>query len=297
MPTVTLLGIAQDGGVPQAGCSCARCMAVHCKKSPELYPVSLGIKDDDGNYHLIEASRLLGKQLRLWAEATRHLGEELPIISPISSVTLTHKHLGHVDGIGQFGREVMGYRTRSIRLITGERVIKVLEQKSYLEPFAPEVISNGSKVTLGKGLTLEFLRVPHREEECSETYGVIVRGNKKSIFFLPDHDTYEETLSYHKCETLKEWLRSLQIDIALLDGTFFTIEEVAKRRSDAAGIPHPPICESLDLLKERDAEIDPEVIFVHLNHTNPVIDDESKRQEIKELGWDIGNQGHHVWEI
>mmetsp|Transcript_1600 Transcript_1600/g.2920 ORF Transcript_1600/g.2920 Transcript_1600/m.2920 type:complete len:298 (+) Transcript_1600:94-987(+) len=297
MPTVTLLGIAQDGGVPQAGCFCARCMAVHRKELPELYPVSLGIKDDDGNYHLIEASRSLGKQLRLWAESTRDLGEELPIISPISSVTLTHKHLGHIDGIGQFGREVMGYKSRSIRLIAGERVINDLEEKSYLEPFIPEVISNGSKVTLAKGLILEFLRVPHREEECSETYGIIVRGHKRSILFLPDHDTYEETLSYHKHASLKEWLRSLHIDVALLDGTFFTLEEVANRRSDAAGIPHPPISVSLSLLKERDAEIDPEVIFVHLNHTNPAIDNESKRQEIKHLGWDIGSQGHHVWEI
>jgi pyrroloquinoline quinone biosynthesis protein B len=272
-------------------------MSVHRKESPELYPVSLGIKDDDGNYHLIEASRSLAKQLRLWAEATRHLGEELPIISPISSVTLTHKHLGHIDGIGQFGREVMGYKSNSIRLLAGKKVIQDLEEKSYLEPFASEVISNGSKVTLGKGLALEFLRVPHREQECSETYGIVVRGNKKSILFLPDHDTYKETLSYQKHTSLKEWLRSLQIDVALLDGTFFTVEEVAKRRSDATGIPHPPICESLDLLKQRDVEIDPEVIFVHLNHTNPVIDDETKRQEIKQLGWDIGNQGHHVWEI
>lgn len=297
MPTVTLLGTAQDGGVPQAGCSCPRCMAVHSNESPELYPVSLGIKDDDGHYHLIEASRSLAKQLRLWAVATRHLGENLPVISPISSITLTHKHLGHIDGIGQFGREVIGYKSQSIRLIAGKTVIEDLEKKSYLDPFSPEVVSNGSAVILGKGVTLEFLRVPHREQECSETYGIVVRGEKKSILFLPDHDTYLETLDYHKQTDIKEWLRSIQIDIALLDGTFFTVEEVAKRRSDAKGIPHPPISESLHLLGERNKDVDPQVIFVHLNHTNPVIDDDSKRQEITRLGWEVGSQGGHVWEI
>jgi pyrroloquinoline quinone biosynthesis protein B len=272
-------------------------MAVHRKESPELYPVSIGIKDDDGKYHLIEATRSLSRQLRLWAEATQAFGEDLPIISPISSITLTHTHLGHIDGIGQFGREVIGYQSRSIRLIAGQRVIEDIERKSYMEPFDPEIISDGSKVHLGKGVMLEFHRVPHREQECSETYGIVIRGSKKSILFLPDHDTYQETLDYHKKLTIKEWLKSMLIDIALLDGTFFTIEEVAKRRSDAKGIPHPPITESLKLLNQRDEKNDPEIFFVHLNHTNPVIDDESKRQEIRQKGWDIGIQGQHVWDI
>jgi len=59
---VVILGIAQDGGVPQAGCACERCMAVHNGLQPELFPVSLGITDKDGSFHLIEASRTLSRQ-------------------------------------------------------------------------------------------------------------------------------------------------------------------------------------------------------------------------------------------
>jgi phosphoribosyl 1,2-cyclic phosphodiesterase len=44
MVKVTLLGIAQDGGVPQCGCSCSRCLKVHEGQSSELYPVSIGIR-------------------------------------------------------------------------------------------------------------------------------------------------------------------------------------------------------------------------------------------------------------
>jgi len=271
-------------------------MDVHMGKSPELYPVSLGIKDASGKYHLIEASRTLPKQLRLWAESTRHLGESLPVISPISSVTLTHLHLGHVDGIGQFGREVIGSQQGSIRLISGQHVIDDLEQKSYLHPFTAEVIANGSKAVLGDGVTLEFLRVPHREEECSETYGIVVRGKKKSILFLPDHDTYIETLDFHDMGTLRHWFHSISVDIVLLDGTFFTVEEVAGLRSDHSDIPHPTISESLKLLGRRNDE-DPDIIFIHLNHTNPVINQESKEREVVEaLNWNIGKQGQ-VWMI
>jgi len=295
MTTVTLLGTAQDGGVPQAGCSCPRCMDVHTGKAPELYPVSLGIKDANGKYHLIEASRTLPKQLRLWAESTRHLGENLPIISPISSLTLTHLHLGHIDGIGQFGREVIGYPQGSIRLISGKRVIDDLGKKSYLDPFTPEIISNGSKVEVGEGVSLEFLRVPHREQECSETFGIVVRGKDKSILFLPDHDTYTETLGFHNMNTIKEWFRHISVDVVLLDGTFFSKEEVAGTRDDYTGIPHPTIGESLKLLGRRN-DGDPEIIFVHLNHTNPVINDDAKRLAVEEAGWGIGKQGQ-VWII
>lgn len=40
----------------------ARCMDVHNGNSKELFPVALGITDDDGKYHLIEASRSLARQ-------------------------------------------------------------------------------------------------------------------------------------------------------------------------------------------------------------------------------------------
>jgi pyrroloquinoline quinone biosynthesis protein B len=210
-------------------------------------------------------------------------------------VTLTHHHLGHVDGIGLFGREVMGKPNKSIRLISSKAVIDDLEKKSFLDPFAPEIISNGSHVELGKGVSLEFHRVPHRECELGETYGIIVRGKQNNIFFLPDHDTYLETLNYHKKNSIREWLKSLEVDVALIDGTFFTLEEISGERSDSKGIPHPTISESMALLGKR-VEDDPDIIFIHLNHTNPVIDDEMERLEIEELGWKIGSQGQ-VWII
>jgi phosphoribosyl 1,2-cyclic phosphodiesterase len=50
MVKVTLLGVAQDGGVPQCGCSCSRCLKVHEGNSPELFPVSIGIRGRFRNF-------------------------------------------------------------------------------------------------------------------------------------------------------------------------------------------------------------------------------------------------------
>ena len=59
MVEVTLLGSAQDGGVPQVGCDC-------CSDLEQRYPVSIGLTDSEGGKHLFEATRHLGDQLRIW---------------------------------------------------------------------------------------------------------------------------------------------------------------------------------------------------------------------------------------
>lgn len=217
------------------------------------------------------------------------------MVGPLSSVIITHSHLGHLDGIGQFGREVIGSSRESIRLYASKSVLKVLERKTNLEPFVQEVISYGSRVYLGKGVSLEFIRVPHRDEEGSDTHGIIVCGEDKRIFFLPDHDTYEQTLGFHNTLSLREWFKSLSVDVVLLDGTFFSFDEVANCRSDHTGIPHPSIQQSLQLLGVRQ-EADPEINFIHLNHSNPLIDDTGKRKTVEDLGWRIGQQGQ-IWEM
>ena len=53
--------------------------------------------------HLIEASRALPEQLAIWSSA---LGLDAGLRP--DTVCLTHAHLGHIDGLGQFGIEVMG---------------------------------------------------------------------------------------------------------------------------------------------------------------------------------------------
>ena len=54
-PTLTILGTAQDGGVPQAGCGCSNCIAAFENSQENRFPVSDGI--DDNDMHLIDATR------------------------------------------------------------------------------------------------------------------------------------------------------------------------------------------------------------------------------------------------
>ena len=105
---------------------------------------------------------------------------------------------------------------------------------------------------------------------------------EKTLLFLPDHDTWQETLREHD---LRAWLNHLEVDIALIDGTFFSADELTHRSQD--DVPHPPVEQTLQMLGER-REGDGEVVFIHLNHTNPLCSDDSP---VTELGWKVGKEG------
>jgi pyrroloquinoline quinone biosynthesis protein B len=81
----------------------------------------------------------------------------------------------------------------------------------------------------------------------------------------------------------------MQIDIALLDGTFWSKDELGGR--DQSKVPHPPVFQTLNMLGNRE-DGDPEVYFTHLNHTNPLYDAEGEQmKQVTSLGWKVAQQG------
>jgi len=283
--TLVLLGTAQDGGVPHAGCSCPRCMAAHADHSLRRHPVACGIRGSDGSLHLIEASRSLPDQMRLWAEATGADGVARP-----DTVSLTHVHLGHIDGLGQFGDEVMG--CSGLPLFASPSVIEELGSRGSLSPFSPSEVASMERFqpSADCGFELEFVPVPHRDE-LADTHAIVIRGPIRSLLFLPDHDDWGQTLARHGANSVRQWLSVLGIDIALVDGSFWDSDELSGR--DMSQIPHPTVTETIARLGERVGE-DPEIHFIHLNHSNPLLEPGSNQaEEVSDLGWNVGRQGQH----
>lgn len=154
--------------------------------------------------------------------------------------------------------------------------------------FAPSVFHDGDVIQLSSSLTIQPLKVPHRDE-LSDMHAFILRGPNRSLLFLPDHDTWEETLTRHHASTIRSWLTSLKVDIALVDGTFWSSDELAGRNQDK--VPHPPVSQTLEMLGSR-AEGDPALHFIHLNHTNPLYDPNSEASaELTRSGWGVAAQG------
>ena len=74
-----------------------------------------------------------------------------------------------------------------------------------------------------------------------------------STEYFSDLDFWTEELTKHVNS----------VDIALLDGTFYTKDEISRYKD----VPHPPIIETIDLFKDSKTEI----YFTHFNHSNPIV--------------------------
>ena len=281
---VVLLGTAQDGGVPQAGCVKSCCMNEFGGPTRHRNPVALGLTAADGSRHLIEASRTLADQLIIWSTVD---GEPL---NKLDSIWLTHGHLGHIDGLGLFGCEAWG--VEEIPLHASESMIRVVESSPPLAPLfdnrhlIPTPFYSSKKVELTEDLTITPVKVPHRDEH-TDTHAFLIEGPSKRLLFLPDHDSWMETLELHSADNPLAWLHSLFVDIVLLDGTFWSDEELG---GHAREIGHPPVEETLELLGIKGPS-DPRVVFIHLNHTNPLHDESSaETARVRAMGWEVARQ-------
>jgi pyrroloquinoline quinone biosynthesis protein B len=71
-----------------------------------------------------------------------------------------------------------------------------------------------------------------------------------------------------------------------LDGTFFHKREL--HREDAETVPHPAIADTMSAV----AHLDTKIHFIHMNHTNPVLDPDSReRKAVEALGMRIAKEG------
>jgi pyrroloquinoline quinone biosynthesis protein B len=75
----------------------------------------------------------------------------------------------------------------------------------------------------------------------------------------------------------------------LLDATFYRNGEIPR---DMAEVPHPFVEETIKLLQTLPAAERAKVYFIHLNHTNPLLNPDSpERREVQRLGFKVATEG------
>jgi len=127
--------------------------------------------------------------------------------------------------------------------------------------------------------------VPHRDE-FSETVGYRIDGPNKSAIFIPDIDKWSDWQT-----DLSELVKT--VDYALLDATFFADGELPGR--DMSKIRHPFVTESMEVLKNLSREERKKVWFIHMNHTNPLLNpDSNESQRVRSEGFNIATQGKRL---
>jgi pyrroloquinoline quinone biosynthesis protein B len=276
--SLVILGTIQDAGSPHIACKkeCCRRLFDHPDKNRKV--VSLGIVDPINNSkYLFEATPDITAQIKMLKNFCPENANETP-----NGIFLTHAHIGHYAGLMYLGKEAMN--AKSIP------VFAMPVMKNYLEKNGPwsQLVTNKNiviqdiidkeSVTLTPNLKVIPFRVPHRDE-YSETVGYTILGPNKKVLFIPDIDKWEKWDSVIINEIAK-------VDYAFIDATFFDGEEISSR--NISEIPHPFIIESMALFANLPEKEKSKIYFIHFNHTNPVLNLESKQaKEIIKNGFNI----------
>ena len=280
---IYILGNTQDAGLPHIGCQHPFCED-NFNVYEEHYTTSIAVVNSDlKKYILFEATPDITFQLN---NLKRNIFDEFLLPE---SIYITHAHMGHYTGLMYFGREALGAKDLMVRVLP--RMSNFLQnngpwsQLVDINNIKIKEINFGSSVKELTNIDITPFQVPHRDE-YSETAGYIIKGKNKKALFIPDIDKWEK------------WDRDLsqlakEFDFLLIDATFYDSKEINR---DISEIPHPLVTETIDLLIGLDLENRSKVYFIHMNHTNMMLDPDSELSKlVTSKGFNIARLGQKLY--
>ena len=272
--SLKILGVVQDGGFAHLGNNKTCCDNVDQNR----YVTSILLTNNLNNEsYLFDASPDINEQLNFMGDRIK---------KDLKGIFLTHAHIGHYTGLMYFGREALN--SRLINVYAMPRMKKFLEKNGpwsqlvELQNISIKQISNNSKISIDPNVIVQPIEVPHRGE-FSETVGYKIYGPNKTLLFIPDIDKW-----YLWEKSIIDEIK--KVDYALIDATFYDSKEVNYR--DVSEIPHPFVVESLELFDPIKQKEKNKIFFIHLNHTNPLLNDNSEEyQYIINKGYNVAKEG------
>ena len=276
---IYVLGNVQDAGLPHIGCQHKFCNDKF-NEFEEYFTTSIAVIDPLSNkYILFEATPDIPYQLN-------YLDKKLfnNFLLP-ESIFITHAHIGHYSGLMYFGREALGSQYLKVNVLP--------KMANFLKTNGPwsqlveinniniQEINFGKKTNHLTNISVKPIKVPHRDE-YSETAAYLIIGKNKKALFIPDIDKWEKW-GKNLIELVKEY------DYLLLDATFYDSKEINR---DISEIPHPLVSETISLLDNLTTKDKSKVYFIHMNHTNMMLDPTSDLSEyVNSKGFNIARLG------
>lgn len=274
-----VLGTAQDAGLPSPNCFCENCMlAMHNPRLRRSAASLAVVLPEKRKWHLIDMTPDFKEQIGKLQMTHQMEG------TMAESIYLTHAHIGHYTGMMFLGKETMN--TNRLPVFAGEGMQQFLREEApwrqLIELNNIELRQFDCGMHQGEEFTITPFEVPHRNE-FSETFGFWIKGSHKKVLYIPDIDRWDEW-EMDIAEACRD------ADICLLDGTFFSEEDLSQIGRDFRDIPHPVITETMERLKHLAHEC--EIYFTHMNHNNPAIrDDSDARKYIESHGFKVAEDG------
>jgi pyrroloquinoline quinone biosynthesis protein B len=273
-----VIGTAQDGGYPHTGCSSECCIDAWKNSSLRCFVSSIVILKGKDCY-FFDITPDFKYQYKMIEDYLGHRPN-------IKGIFITHAHTGHYSGLLELGLESMN--TDSLPLYVMPRMKLFIEKNA---PFTQLIeLQNINIINLKENLPIDIdnkikvipFQVPHRNE-FSETVGFTIQTKSKSVLYIPDIDSWDKW-KINIIDLIKKHT------LAFLDGTFYDKKELKNR--NIIDIPHPAIKESMNKFSPLGIMDRKKVNFIHLNHTNNAIrEDSPERKKIENEGYNIALDG------
>jgi len=303
---VKVLGSAAGGGFPQWNCACTQCLGVRSGtlKAKSRTQTQAAISADGSHWFLLNASPDLRQQILSSADFVPSPGSRN---SPIKAILLTSADVDAVMGLLHLRefQPLQIFSTMAVRRVLTEEnsLFRVLARSAPpvrwetlpLDRLVPLISASPADKKSGlfcKAASLngnfpnyvsESLRNSLAAEES--VVGLTLVSNEKRLFYAPNLPG-----------TGDRWLRSVEeSDVAMLDGTFWKDDElnsIQKGSKSARQMGHLPLWGDRGLLRQPFRPSKTRRILIHINNTNPILNDESAEARIaRDGGWEIAYDG------
>jgi pyrroloquinoline quinone biosynthesis protein B len=304
---IEILGSAAGGGFPQWNCACRNCRSLragefHGKARAQL---QIAISVDGFSWFLLNAS----PDLRGLIEASPFLQPREGLRqSPIAGVILTSADLDQLLGLLLL-RELQPlqvYATASIGKIAREdnSMFAMLQRIPNQVRWTQIVPGSAFPLTTpgGEPVPIQCLTVPlasHYPAYVSAERVAALKPEEALLGLILQSESGKRFGYFPAVPELNDALLQQldSLDLLLFDGTFWSDDELIQIQGGgqtAREMGHVPVSSEQGSLHLLDGLRCPKKIFVHINNTNPMLDESGPEyRQVRNAGWEIAEDGCH----
>lgn len=291
-----MLGTAAGGAYPQWNCACATCTVAR-RRSTTRSHASLAVSGTGSKWYLVNATPDVLSQIGRHKEL-----EPGPQIrqTPLKGILLTDAELDHTVGLLLLreGTQLTVYAPASVLQALGTS----FPVRTMLENYAGH---NWAEVTCGHVFDID---------DGSLAVTAFATGNKKPRYADASCSGSVWTVGYRfedrrsggvavYAPAIEAWNGALEsalhgADCIFADGTFWTEEELIAAgvgRSKSAQTGHLPVGGSGGIADRLSAHSRARKFLVHINNTNPILDDQSPQyRALQQMSITVPQDGLHL---
>lgn len=286
---IEVLGSSAGGGLPQFNCNCTNCKGYREGKKTikRRTQSSITLSEDGINWVLFNASPDILEQIH----NSPFLQPQNLRESKIKAIVFIDAQIDHTTGLLSLreGTPFDVYCTKEVNeeLNTTYPIFKMLKNWNGGGVKYNQIIPNKEKFNIPVMPNHEFYALSlisnappysiYRDQPRNgDNIGIVIVNKKtnKRLFYIPGLGVLEK----HIIEEMGK------ADILLIEGTLWTNDEMIKGKFSSklgTDMGHVPLNGENGLIKVLDTLKKPRKILIHINNTNPILDESTK--EFKEL--------------